>query len=173
VGSINAILELLADGGTLRLASTDQQTMSESTLYSEDVAADRSVSLSPGGRRLLLFTSAAGSSVPFTVIDLPELRSRLVSAPPVMVDSGIAWTPDQRSVFFFGPPGPSGPGSRPLWRFSLEDGAAVSLGRVSLPGLSHPVAVHPYGRHIAVTAMTTIAEYWATESMLSALRAKH
>lgn len=166
----NALLVLQAEDDTLTLKTFDPKAQAPTEIFSEKLGKDGWGSLSPTGRRMILYSSAARESFDsFNVVDLPEMRRyRVSTSRPVKIGSDVAWAPDDRSVLFFGPPDPANPAARSLWRLSLEDGAARPLGVVNLPGLQNPMAVHPDGTRIAVNAKTTIAEYWTTESVLPA-----
>jgi Tol biopolymer transport system component len=155
-----------------------------------DIDSRRATRLTPvGARRVALAISPDGSQVAYlgTGGDSPEAdvsRAALVVAPatggePRAVANfvgnstarerneglGLAWSPDQRYLFFVRPEGDTGDGSKAVWRVPLDRGEAENL-RISMDRI-RALRVHPDGRRIAFDSVVDPrSEVWALENYL-------
>ena len=78
---------------------------------------------------------------------------------------GVAWSPDQRYLFFVSPVGANLEKSA-IWRVPLTGGEAVNVG-ISMQGRFRALRVRPDGRQIAFDSVVdALSEIWALENFL-------
>ena len=78
---------------------------------------------------------------------------------------GLAWSPDQRYLFFVKPEGGSGDGSKAVWRVPLAGGEAENIG-ISMNRI-RGLQIHPDGRRLTFdSAISAPQEVWVLENFL-------
>jgi Tol biopolymer transport system component len=78
---------------------------------------------------------------------------------------GLAWSPDQRHLFFVRPEGDTGDGSKSVWRVPLAGGEAENIG-ISMNRI-RGLRMHPDGRRIAFDSVVDpLSEVWVLENFL-------
>jgi Tol biopolymer transport system component len=78
---------------------------------------------------------------------------------------GLAWSPDQRYLFFVKPEGDTGDGSKAVWRVPVAGGEPENIG-ISLNRIRH-LRMHPDGRRILFDGVVDPgSEVWALENFL-------
>jgi hypothetical protein len=83
---------------------------------------------------------------------------------------GLAWSPDQRHLFFVRPEGDTGDGSKSVWRVPLAGGEAENIG-ISMNRI-RGLRMHPDGRRIAFDSVVDpLSEVWVLENFLPKPRA--
>lgn len=165
--STGSVLILKAANGEFTLTGANPAGGVEAVLHSEKYDKRRWGSLSPSGRRMLLFTFNGPAVEALDVVDLPEKRTRRIPVSPALrPSSDFVWAADDRSVVLIaGPVDNGGESGERFWRLSLEDGSRKPLGDVKPAGRKRPVSLHPSGAWMTLSATTTIAEYWVTEPL--------
>jgi Tol biopolymer transport system component len=159
-----------------------------------DIDSRRATKLTPVGRRVALAVSPDGTQIAYlgSGSDHPEdsILAGLLVAPatggePRVVANfsgnstqremneglGLAWSPDQRYLFFVRPEGDTGDGSKAVWRVPLAGGEAENIG-ISMNRI-RALRVHPDGRRIAFDSVVDArSEVWALENFLPKPTAK-
>ena len=179
--------ELSPDGKTIFYLETPAQPVRF------DIDSRSATRLTPVGARVALAVSPDGTQVAYlgTGGDWPAdggSRAALVVAPATGGESravagfsgnstardrndglGLAWSPDQRYLFFVRPEGDTGDGSKAVWRVPLAGGEAENIG-ISLNRI-RGLQIHPDGRRIAFDSVVdALSEVWALENFLPKAR---
>jgi Tol biopolymer transport system component len=174
--------DLSADGRTIFYLETPTQPVRF------DIDSRRATKLTPVGARVALAVSPDGTQIAYlgTGSDLPEesALAGLVVAPatggePRAVANflgnstardrddglGLAWSPDQRHLFFVRPEGDTGDGSKAVWRVPVAGGEAENIG-ISMNRI-RTLRMHPDGRRIAFDSVVDPrSEVWVLENFL-------
>jgi Tol biopolymer transport system component len=175
--------DLSPDGKTIFYLETPSQPVRF------EIDSRRTTRLASVGQRVRLAVSPDGSQVAYLGMgrDWPQddaSRAALVVAPatggePRVVAGfsgnstvqdrnhglGLAWSPDQRYLFFVRPEGDTGDGSKAVWRVPLAGGEAENIS-ISMNRIRH-LRVHPDGRRIAFDSIVDArSEVWALENFL-------
>jgi Tol biopolymer transport system component len=153
-----------------------------------DLDSRRATKLTPVGPRVALAVSPDGTQIAYlgTGADLPEQSTfaALVVAPATGGEAravadfsgnstarqrddglGLAWSPDQRYLFYVRPEGDTGDGSKAVWRVPLAGGEAENIG-ISMNRI-RALRVHPDGRQIAFDSVVDPrSEVWVLENFL-------
>jgi Tol biopolymer transport system component len=153
-----------------------------------DIDSRRATKLTPVGPRVALAVSPDGTQVAYlgTGTNLPgeSILAALVVAPatggePRAVANfsgnsttrdaneglGLAWSPDQRYLFFVRPEGDTGDGSKAVWRVPLAGGEPENIG-ISMNRI-RALRMHPDGRRIAFDSVVDPrSEVWVLENFL-------
>jgi Tol biopolymer transport system component len=171
--------DLSPDGKTIFYLETPAQPVRF------DIDSRKATRLTPVGDRVALAVSPDGAQVAYLgVSDYPTLVGALVVAPTTGGEPravahfsgnstlrdrqeglGLAWSPDQRYLFFVRPSGDMGDGSMVIWRVPIAGGEAESIG-VSMNRI-RALRMHPDGRRIAFdSVIDALSELWALENFL-------
>ena len=174
--------DLSPDGRTIFYLETPTQPVRF------DIDSRRATKLTPVGARVALAVSPDGTQIAYlgTGGDLPEesTLAGLVVAPAtggeprevarfsgnsiareINEGLGLAWSPDQRHLFFVRPEGDTGDGSKAVWRVALAGGEAENIG-ISMNRI-RALRIHPDGRRIAFDSVVDPRyEVWALENFL-------
>lgn len=175
--------DLSPDGKTIFYLETPSQPVRF------EIDSRRATKLTPVGERRALAVSPDGSQIAYLAtggdwLELDASRAALVVAPatggePRAVAGfsgnstardrddglGLAWSPDQRYLFFVRPEGDTGDGSKAVWRVPLAGGEAENIG-ISMNRI-RGLRVHPDGRRIAFDSVVDPrSEVWALENFL-------
>ena len=185
--------ELSADGRTLFYAESTNQAGPESnaqqfvrfdltsgtkTVVFSDVKNMTSFAVSPDGTMVAYFDDNLGAPNTPTVL---AVRSTGGGAPRELARhtnlksarfSGLAWSRDQRYVFYVKPTKQTTPPPTELWKAPLDGGAPAPTG-ISMPGMIRAPSVHPDGRRIAFSAIGggTLPAIWVAEGISPPRRA--
>jgi Tol biopolymer transport system component len=178
--------DLSPDGKTIFYLETPSQPVRF------EIDSRRATRLTPVGARVALAVSPDGTQIAYlgTGRDWPGDSSlaALVVAPatggeprPVADFSGnstmrerdeglgLAWSPDQRYLFFVRPEGATGDGSKAVWRVPLAGGEAENIG-ISMNRI-RTLRMHPDGRRIAFDSVVDPrSEVWVLENFLPKAR---
>jgi Tol biopolymer transport system component len=171
--------DLSRDGKTIFYLETPTQPVRF------DIDSRRATRLTPVGARVALAVSPDGNQIAYLATkDEVTLAGALVVAPATGGEPravahfsgtstardrddglGLAWSPDQRYLFFVKPEGDTGDGSKAVWRVPVAGGEAENIG-ISMNRI-RALRVHPDGHRIAFDSVVdALSEVWVLENFL-------
>jgi Tol biopolymer transport system component len=172
--------DLSPDGKTIFYLETPTQPVrfdidSRHTTKLTPVGSRVALAVSPDGRQIAYLGMGKGDVVLAALVVAPSTggQPRAVadfsdknSTPRDRDDGlGLAWSPDQRHLFFVRPEGDTGDGSKAVWRVPLTGGEAENIG-ISMNRI-RALRMHPDGRRIAFDSVVDpLSEVWVLENFL-------
>jgi Tol biopolymer transport system component len=146
-----------------------------------DIDSRRATRLTPVGERVALAVSPDGSQVGYLATggDAALVVAPATGGEPRVVAHfsgnsiaresndglGLAWSPDQRYLFFVRPEGDTGDGSKAVWRVPVAGGEAENIG-ISMNRI-RALRMHPKeGRIVFDSVVDPRSEVWVLENFL-------